>query len=642
MKNFFLKVSLLALVASFFVVPLLVNAATTPQTQTSIENTVPPDPWNPPAGLTINPPRESWTQTYVGGGTSEARAASSVTYPTNVGADVVFTGRFDDPNHDDYYMAICKTNAITANSNAAPTCTGGAWGVSTATSFGNNATVNYTTLDTDAESNAWYGFFCDKTAVGPACTTMMNTGSSSTLGDDGSPFFVNHRPRFDTVLETDSTDTSIAPGETIKFKLTKITAISDPDLNTAQDTVSMYICTPETTGFDYKTPACTGGSTVCSHTGLNPVTTDAVCNDGLANKLNVIPTAHATYNYKVFVVDQYGFDATKKVDNATDVDTTQSYDVIDVPPYMADSNAYTVSGISVSAGLGLDKSYSVVIKDDNGDADITAATGVLYDDTAVDLVAGTCTGDQNNCYPGVTCLLSDNADYSYATGTTHGGASAITATATCGFTVFFNLNYSSEWRFHVNPADQLGTVAEASPFTTTYQSGAIASNPLSSLNIKESTIAYGTVSLDTVSSNTPQTKTQNFGNQVIDVQITGTLMCTDAGVCAVDTQHTPIARAQQKWSDDSAIDWETGNADEWAMVETASGTLMAGGCSDRNLAIRNVSGCTDAACAAGPGDQGEDEILYWKIKIPAATVAGSYTGTNTFTLATDSTCDGGH
>jgi len=47
---------------------------------------------------------------------------SSATTPTNVSSNVAFTGTATDTESDNYYLAICKTNSITAVNSAAPTC----------------------------------------------------------------------------------------------------------------------------------------------------------------------------------------------------------------------------------------------------------------------------------------------------------------------------------------------------------------------------------------------------------------------------------------------------------------------------------------------------------------------------------------
>ena len=72
---------------------------------------------------------ESWTQAYVGGGASDPRTESSADYPTNAGTDVLFAATTTEPNQDQWYLAICKTNAITASVDGAPTCPGGSWAI---------------------------------------------------------------------------------------------------------------------------------------------------------------------------------------------------------------------------------------------------------------------------------------------------------------------------------------------------------------------------------------------------------------------------------------------------------------------------------------------------------------------------------
>ena len=85
---------------------------------------------------------------------------SDTTTPTNVGDNVTFTAIAEDANSDQYYLAICKTDAVSAGDNTAPTCTGGDWAISAATDSSLAPTVppTYTVLIGDAETNAWYTF----------------------------------------------------------------------------------------------------------------------------------------------------------------------------------------------------------------------------------------------------------------------------------------------------------------------------------------------------------------------------------------------------------------------------------------------------------------------------------------------------
>ncbi|MBU0975258.1 hypothetical protein KJ918_00510, partial [Patescibacteria group bacterium] len=115
--------------------------------------------------------------------------ASTSTTPTDVGSDVTFEATGDDPEDDQYYLAVCTTNAVSAGDDVAPTCDVGTWCVSTATNDETQATCSYTALVGDAESNDWYAFVCDKVAGGGLCSA-----SSQGSGDSGSPFKINHTP----------------------------------------------------------------------------------------------------------------------------------------------------------------------------------------------------------------------------------------------------------------------------------------------------------------------------------------------------------------------------------------------------------------------------------------------------------------
>jgi len=242
-KKYASKVVLLAFVASFFAVPHLVNAGTTPTTTTSITNIAP----------TIGQTAESWTQAYAGTGTTDARAESTATYPTNVGTAVIFTATGTDANSDPYYLAICKTAAVTAGNNAAPTCDVGTWAISAQTASGVAATASYTTLVGDAESNSWYAYVCDKISGSVGLCSAASSSSQGGINDEtgtggtatpaGSPFRVNHRPTFGTAAFTRSSDDSstIYPNDTLKTTLPN-SEINDPDSNGSQDTVTLYVC----------------------------------------------------------------------------------------------------------------------------------------------------------------------------------------------------------------------------------------------------------------------------------------------------------------------------------------------------------------------------------------------------------------
>ena len=87
--------------------------------------------------------------------------ASYGTTPTNVGSNVTFQATGTDQNSEDYYLAVCTTDAVTAVNSNAPTCDVGTWCVSSAASSGSQASCTYEALVGNAESNAWFAFVCD-------------------------------------------------------------------------------------------------------------------------------------------------------------------------------------------------------------------------------------------------------------------------------------------------------------------------------------------------------------------------------------------------------------------------------------------------------------------------------------------------
>ncbi len=174
------------------------------------------------------------------GGPSDNGVFSS---PTNVGSAVAFTGTATDEESNNYYLAICKTNAISANVNAAPTCTGGNWCISSSTVSGNQASCNYTAQAGDAQTNAWYAFVCDHN------NNSFCSPSNQGIGSDGSPFEVNHAPSFSA---TSNTGGYIKAGNTVTFTSTA----SDADTG---DTVALYVCKVN----DFSAGACGGGGEWC-------------------------------------------------------------------------------------------------------------------------------------------------------------------------------------------------------------------------------------------------------------------------------------------------------------------------------------------------------------------------------------------
>ena len=523
---------------------------------------------------------------------------SSSAAPTDEGDSVTFTAKSN--NGANYWSLVCKNgNAPTVGS--PPECNGGAgnrWARSAETATNVEASATFDTTSHATESNVWYAFVCD---------TGSCSSSSQGTGNNGSPFIVNHAPTFGTVTVTDDSDGTIEPDDTLKFKLPQA-QIDDTDVVGGQDWVSMTICTDATTSFNYGTHACVGGTSVCTST-VDPTTTDAACTSGIS--LVPIPTAHGSYNFKVYVYDPHDMPSSSGTNQ-------QSYSVTDVAPALTSYS--TADTLSISAGGSDTMSYSVSLYDNNGDNDVTGLEMVFFEDTSVN---NDCSADDNDC---IIENIAGNCSF-----TGQGDGLDKDLGADCDFTVWFNASASGNWEVHAKPTDGIG---QETGFADSNDNNVIAS--LSGIDVidglgGENAIAYKTVTVGGTSilGDLAETSMGNVGNQVIDVYIEGDAMCTDYPTCSGGT----ISYVQQKWHSATAnFDWDIAEADPgpWVLEDTASGTDETTGCANRDIAVRNDHTSTST-----------NESVYWKIRIPAAQSAGSYTGQNTFTTTASSTCSGG-
>jgi hypothetical protein len=521
---------------------------------------------------------------------------SSVNTPTNEGSDVHFTATATDGNFDGYFLTVCKTDSITPNGYAPPSCaTGQEICTSTEAASGSEASCNFGTLGFSGESQDWYAFVCDYNSD-PLCSPV-----SQGTGDSGSPFKVNHAGTFGTVTVTNTSDGAIVPGDTLKFTLPNA-RIADPDTDGTQDLLTMHICTEGTTGYDYVSHTCTGGTEICSSPATDPASADAVCTGGAS--LVSVPTAHGDYGFKVYVEDNHNFPAV-----GTD---SQTYTVTDVPPQVMSYSGPDTP--APSAGGSDDISFIVTIHDDNGDNDVTSVNGVFYDTAAKSLTSGLCASAEKDCYLAATCTPA-NVSTPAGTGKTAAGTDN-ELTASCTVTVWFNADYSDGWKAHVNVSDGTHDI------TSSADSGAVTNPALLGINVTEAGIVYGTVAIGGTSQ-AVETSMGNMGNQTLDVYVNGTPMTSGS---------YSIPVSQQKWYHTSApFDWDAspGNEGPFALAETPSGTTAAGGCVNRNILVRPVHDSSST-----------NESVYWKLRIPSSQQAGSYSGQNTFSTTSGDTCTG--
>jgi hypothetical protein len=629
---------------------------------------------------------------------------SSLANKINQGSNITFTAIAKDVNGDQYYLAICKTDAIAAGNNAAPTCPGGMWAVSSATNSDAQATANHTVTGSDGTVNNWYAFVCDKVGGGGACTpanghgnrgfaegiitfsgipaegatlivdgvtyefdtagngvtggnTAVNTstaqtpaecagllaaaesganssmtakstavyvfadtagsignginmakagdtgnvitlsGANLTGGNDGnaSPFYTNLAGTFGTVVVTDTGDSSsIDPGDTLKFKLPQGTVTA-----TAGSNVNMYICSSSTTGFNYSTNTCTGGSMICSATNVNPTSQDAICQES-GNNLVPIPTGHGIKYFYVYVEDNADLGAIGT--------NQQSYNVMDVRPVLVSYPSYPQPG-SLTAGGSIPYTFTVSLTDNNGDGDVTNVKGILFDKSAV---THSCAANDNNCYIKSSCTLSgvdgDNA-----------------LLATCALpSIWFNAN-ASNWDIEAVATDGTGDEAFADGGYN------LTIGALSALDVPEGSIAYGSVAIGYVSAKTTTT-IANMGNQALDISLSGSPMTSGSNSIPVNMQEWYHTNTDFNWSS------STTDPGPYTLVSTANQGCTLGvdcgdaqGCLNRNILVRGSDHTSTAT----------NESIYWKLKIPETQAIGSYSGTNTFSAEIHGQCAGG-
>lgn len=427
--------------------------------------------------------------------------ASFTTTPTNVGTTVTFQATGTDGNAENYYLAVCKTNVITANNNGVPTCTGGNWCISGSTTSGASTTCGYGTLQVNPESNAWYAFICDHSSSS-VCSAM-----SQGTGNAGSPFEVNHAPTFASL----SNIATLNPGSTETWS----TAVGVSDVD-ATDTVKLVIC--KTAGV--AAGACDGGvsDTWCTGTGAanNPS-----CAIGIS-----IPTLDVGYSAFAYTFDNHNLAGAGASQGAA-----SNYTVNNITPVVSAITLNGGSDISLSEGSTTPVVLSATITDNNGCSDIAAVESSLYR-SGVGYAACDAAGEanSNNCYPSISCTV--NSGVNACSGATDASA-AYTCTAYAKYytdPTVANTIYSAE-----NWVNTFKASDEVASDTQNIGTG-VELNDLLAMDIGAS-LAFGNLSagqsLSPMSATTIITATGNVG---LDQTLEGTHMYSVGNTISVENQ----------------------------------------------------------------------------------------------------------
>lgn len=548
---------------------------------------------------------------------------SSTSTPTNSGDVIQWSAVGSDANAADYYLLICSTNASpTPNSSAAPACGAGAvqWGVSTSTVSDTLATVSTTTLETASslfdESNTWYAWVCDGDATDPRCTVIPEQGDYAT---SSSPFHVNNRPVFTDFNNNGPAD----PAAVITFYSTS----SDPDVVGGEDQIYLVVCGGAT---DYSTSTNTCADNFIASTTIS------FLSDATATYTLPPIIRDQTYGGYGNIVDVHGHEAVTNPIN-------QDFTVNNVAPTVSggDIDLYGELGagsdltVSVPAGETPSSTIEFKIKDANSCLNAASSTEIIGFSAVVfrsGVGTSTCDGtgtnyDPNNCYdngvPTTTWALSCNA------------------TSTCASPNQDYVDYSCTFPlwFVADPTDN-GTntpaVLEAQNWSVgiagiddNFATGTMAttSNPkelisFSSIDVLVAEIAYGGIEPGNDTGTLSATSTAiNVGNTGLDQDVQGESMCGTFSVsseCAPSASST-IPEDQQKFSS-TTLSYGS------VLATTLSSTTF-------NQVELDIPKTTSTSSPV-------QRATYWGIAVPVTiTLAGSYTGLNTFQAVTAEAAD---
>lgn len=533
---------------------------------------------------------------------------SSAANPTNSGSVVTWTAIGNDPNGANYYLLVCEASATPSSTNGGvPHCNGGTqWGVSTSTLSNSPAYVSTTTTEISPfarGNNNWYAWICDDDAVSARCNATSSQGLNAT---NSSPFFINFRPTFTAFSNTSPAN----PGAVVTFNSTS----TDGD---AGDTVRLIVCSTAT--FSTSTNDC-GANTIAT-------TSPAVSSD--ASAAYTLPSVIRDQNYNAFgyLIDSF---------NHTAIGPTQGSNsqitVNNVAPTVASSSIVINGGspmiITTQGGetTGFTLDFEVTdansCRNSSDGFEITNYVASIYHATSTNTCGATTAGDYdpNDCYTHAVATSTWNISCTASTTSCASAASSTDPTMnfTCTFPLWYITNPTDagspfvldDWKASVGGVDDNSAVGAQ----TASQFG-VEVNSASYMALLNAAIPYGQLEPGTNSGTlSASTTIRSLGNTGLDQNFTGSSMCgtfTASTTCPNSSSST-IPDNQQQFSS-SSVAYGSGIT----LSSTTPGFL------DLNIP-KPISTTTPTS-----------GVAYWGIAVPGTiTLAGSYTGLNTFTLVT--------
>ncbi len=499
--------------------------------------------------------------------------------PVNEGDLINFTVTAKDIEEDPYYLLVCRTSdAPIYNTAGEPVCIGAVenkYCSSKLTDSGEESFCSFDTGEQPSVISIWYAFVCEAQNGIGGCTSPSQ-GSEA----EGSPFYVNYPARFGEVVVTDINNEAPEPGDYLRFRLPSAEITDVPP----GSPVTLYVCSEESTGFDYRQNLCLNGTMLCQSDPTHTDSSDVICDEFQSNELLLtIPYPVQEQSFQVYA--EHGEKGL--VEGVHD----QAFDVLNKLPRLVRLD--NEGDISILPGGQVEVYFSAILEDDNGAADIISVEGVFYDN---DAVWNDCEAHQNDCVIDPVCDLEVLSD--------------IQIKADCSVSLFYNANASEYWMAHVNPSDTAGL------FTDLQDSGETRTvPPLNAINQESISVPYVSAEPGQIT-DAVETPLINLGNQPVDVLISGTDLVSDVSV---------IQRHFQKWSLNKDFDYKS---DGYHLVETPVVSSSPNqGCADLTLPVHEDTTHPDVT------------PLYWKMMVPESQKAELYTGSVYFEPAGNSCVD---
>jgi hypothetical protein len=547
---------------------------------------------------------------------------SSDDNPTNSGQNISWVALADNSGNAPYFLIVCSGSAtptptaaadLSSLGTAPPVCISGVqWGVSTATAAMTQARVSTTTTETGAfagEILDWYAWVCDDDPVNPRCNNTASQGLNAT---NSSPFHVNFRPTF-TAVDSDS---PVDPGGVLTFYSTS----SDANVVRGPDNIFLYVCN----GNDFvpATRTCTSG-VLASTSGS--VTSDASASFTLPSVIQ-----DSNYDAWVFVVDQYNHAAVGGVHA-----TNEGFTVNNVAPTVPPGTISINNGGPISLSNPAGETTGFVLEFETSDANscVNTSAGPEMTGYTVSLFRSglgttTCTGlpgsyNPNNCYPSSVAPAVWNLSCT-ASSTTCGGSTDPTIEWSCAFPLWFVADPTDG----SSPFSAEGWVAAIAGVDDNNATGTatIGSTPVDllsfpAIDLITAEIPYGALEPGQNTGTLNATTTiLSVGNTGLNQEVQGEAMCPGFAVgspCA-DNASSTIPDFSQEFATSSVAYNTTG-------LNLSSSTPQM-------LLLRVPKTVSTSTPSQG--------VTYWGIEVPIEiTVAGAYTGLNTFYAVTSSGID---